>query len=190
MINILLNASVTGAIIIILWRLLYPVSKKYFRAAWHYAILKIAILFMLIPVSILAPRFNNIFAVKPAYISEQININAEAINLALSDIILFTTGISKMHRLKKQFLNSNSNNAEHETLELFLQCKRELKMRGRINLRRSKYIKTPLAFGLLKPVIILPETDMSADEKRFAIIHELTHIKNGDLMNLKNHAGV
>jgi hypothetical protein len=54
-------------------------------------------------------------------------------------------------------------------------------VRGRIILRTSEYIKTPFVFGLIKPLVILPETDMSADEKRLAFIHELTHIKNGDL---------
>ena len=94
-------------------------------------------------------------------------------------IVMFSGGICKMHRFKKQILNSSSNNVDRETLDLFLQCRKQLKVRG--TLRTSEYIKTPLAFGLINPLVILPETGMSADEKRLAFIHELTHIKNGDL---------
>ena len=235
MISILLNASITGGIVILLWYLSYPLSKKYFKASWHYIILKITMLFLVFPVSVFAPLFANIYTglfSKPelpyiSAISEQIqivNINAETINsvnMALADmvfsdaqysppfnqtdnisdeikntslnlpylqilwltvaVIMLSGGIRKMHRFKKQILNSSNSDVDRETLELFLQYRNRLKVRGRINLRTSEYIKTPLAFGLINPLVILPETDMSADEKRLAFIHELTHIKNGDL---------
>jgi beta-lactamase regulating signal transducer with metallopeptidase domain/phage pi2 protein 07 len=255
MINLLFNASITGGIVILLWYLSYPLSKKYFKASWHYAVLKITMVFMLIPISILAPIFNNMFAgltAKPdmTYISEiskqiqVINIDAEkinSVNSALSDfvfpetppvqysppsrqvnninnnvieqpdntiidikgtpqierssvnipylqliwlivaIILFSNGIRKMHKFKKQILNNSSSNVDRETQELFMQYKKQLKVRGRITLRTSKYIKTPLVFGLIKPLVIFPETNMNADEKRLALTHEFTHIKNGDL---------
>jgi len=219
MINPLLNASVTGGIVIFLWALTYPLSKKYFRASWHYAVLKITMVFLILPISIFAPMFNNMLAglfAKPDMpnISEQIS----TVNTALSNIVfsgnikdpnqseqssnseprsvsipylqiiwfiavafLFAGKIRKMRKFKKQILKFNSSDVDRETLDLFLQCKKQLKVRGRITLRTSEYIKTPLTFGLIKPFVVFPKTDMNADEKRIAFTHELTHIKNGDL---------
>lgn len=232
MINMLLNASVTGGIIILLWYLSCPLSQRCFKASWHYTVLKIAMVFMLFPVGVLAPGFGNILTGlfdKPElpYISEQVqvmNITPEkvnSVNAVLSDlvfpdfwyfpqtaadnisieqpdnitpsipylqlswlivaIILFGGGICKMHKFKKQIINNTNSSVDRETLRLLLQCKEQLKVHGRIAVRTSEYIKTPLVFGLVRPCVILPETDMSMDEKRLAFIHELTHIKNGDL---------
>lgn len=38
-----------------------------------------------------------------------------------------------------------------------------------------------LAFGLLKPTIVLPKLPLTASERQMIIQHELIHIKNGDL---------
>lgn len=201
MINILLNASISGGIVVLLWYLLYPLSKKYFKASWHYIILKITLLFLILPLSIFAPELS----VKP----ERLNINTETINSAVSNIIfpdevsytknanpdfpylqilwliaaviMFSGELYKMRRFKKQILNTSNSNVDRDTLDLFLQCREQLKVRGKVQLRTSEYIKTPLAFGLVNPIVILPQTDMNANEKRLAFIHELTHIKNGDL---------
>jgi beta-lactamase regulating signal transducer with metallopeptidase domain len=95
--------------------------------------------------------------------------------------VLFSGGIRKMRKFKKQILKNSSGDADRETRELFHQCKKQLKIRGKTTLRTSEYIKTPLVFGLINPFVIFPETDMDPDEKKLAFIHELTHIKNGDL---------
>jgi|GEM_PF-5829481 Antirepressor regulating drug resistance, predicted signal transduction N-terminal membrane component len=233
MTDILLNVSITGGIVILLWYLSYPFSKKHFKASWHYAVLKITMVFMVIPISIFAPAFNNVFSglfAKPdlpyiAELSGQIQIikidteSINSVNSALSDIVFYddnqnqtiiddtpssteqgsvnipylqiiwlvtavflcANGISKMRKFKKQIIKCSSGDVDRETLELFSQCKTQLKIHGEITLRISEHIKTPLVFGLTKPCIIFPETDMSTDEKRIALIHELTHIKHGDL---------
>ena len=54
--------------------------------------------------------------------------------------------------------------------------------RRRIEVRRSDRIGSPLTYGVLRPVILLPsDTDLS-DTKRFEFIlaHELTHIRHFD----------
>jgi len=56
-----------------------------------------------------------------------------------------------------------------------------MKIRNAV-IRTGKIIKTPLVMGLFKPIVIIPDTFfMTAEEKTFAITHELTHIKNRDL---------
>lgn len=225
MLNIL-YASITGGIMILLWYLSYPLSRKYFKASWHYSILKTAMVFLVLPIPALTRLFSGFSASVNSFpyvsvLSEQIqtlNISESAIhsvNAALSDIvffgeplppiqagsneisgaaipylqivwlltavILFAGGTWKMVRTKNQITRFCGHSADSETGALFLQCKAQFKVRGSIALRTSRYIKTPLVFGLIRPTIVLPETDMNAEEKRLALTHELMHIKTGDL---------
>ena len=229
MIDILLNAGAAGGLAVLLWYLSYPLSKKHFKASWHYAVLKIAAVFMAAPVSIFASAFNSIAVkVNTQHVPELppvISIDAETINSvnsALSDFVfpsvpyspplrdgdtavtgtaksaapdipylqiiwlivagvIFFCGAGKVHRFRKRIAAASCVIADREALEIFLKCKRCIGVRGTVSLRTSKYIKMPFVFGLIHPTVIFPETDMSADEIRIAFIHELTHIKNGDL---------
>ena len=220
MLNIV-YASMTGGIVVLLWALSYPVSRKVFKASWHYAILKLAMVFMVLPLPMLALLFSGSSGAVPSYVSglteqiQTINISESAIhsvNSALSGLvndplpvspagpggtggaavpvlqlvwacvtaILLAGWARKMVRYKKQVARLSGYCADTEAWGLFLQCKEQLKVRGQIALRTSRHIQTPFVSGLLRPVIVLPETGMSADEKRLALTHELTHIKHGD----------
>lgn len=237
MLELFINLSITGGTAVLLWALTYPLSKKYFKASWHYAVLKITMVFMIIPISLFTPALTEILK-KPDLSAipaeelrwnwsvstsqnEEIMVKTERIInygeldglirpdaymlfpefngriLAISRhiktkaphlwilwlsvaIIMFSRGIYKMKAFKKRILK-NALPPCGEDIELFLQCKKRLGIRGDITLLSSGYIKTPLVFGLIKRFVIFPETGMSADEKRIAFIHELSHIKNRDL---------
>lgn len=52
------------------------------------------------------------------------------------------------------------------------------------DIRLSENVSGPMVTGVRKPMILLPadfETRFSADQRRFALIHEMAHIKRGDL---------
>lgn len=217
MIDMLLNTTVTGGIVILLWFMTYPLSRKYFKASWHYTVLKIIMVFMVFPIGVFAGLIEQSNLHIPDQI-QKVSINSNtvnSVNIALSEfvfpdfqyspqltqteaktipevpylqiiwlitaIVLLFIGIWKMQKFKKQIITKSSGNVDSETIELFTRCKDELRIRGEIMLRISGYIKTPFVFGLIKPIVIFPETGMTLDEKRLAFRHELTHIKNGDL---------
>ena len=50
--NILFTMSLSGNMVFLLYILTYPLSKKYFTLAWKYRILKIAIIFYLVPIPV------------------------------------------------------------------------------------------------------------------------------------------
>lgn len=216
MINTFLNASISGGIIVLIWYLSYPVSKRIFNASWHYAILKMAMLFMLFPLSLFAAKLSSIFSdliTKTTYghniVSDGITNAAETISthpldsvhLSLSKanasimgfvgylqlawllgvVILAAIEIRKFYVFKKQLLRSSNENPDEETNRIFQLCKIQMGLRKKIVLRTSDYIKTPLVVGILKPIIIFPAVGLCVEEKKLAITHELTHVKNGDL---------
>lgn len=68
--------------------------------------------------------------------------------------------------------------------ELYDCCLSELNIKKRIPLYSSAYLSSPMATGLVKPVIILPIhllSEFTEEEIRFILLHELTHMKHRDL---------
>ena len=68
--------------------------------------------------------------------------------------------------------------------ELYACCLSEMNIKKKIPLYSSAYLTSPVAAGLVKPVIILPIhmlSEFTEKEIRFILLHELTHIKHRDL---------
>jgi len=59
-----------------------------------------------------------------------------------------------------------------------------LGIRGEIRVLRSAWVGTPLAWGLLRPALLLPEDALgwSADRRRAVALHELAHVKRRDCL--------
>lgn len=53
--------------------------------------------------------------------------------------------------------------------------------RRRVRLCRSRAADTPLTFGVLRPVIALPDQAYTPDELRYILLHELTHVRRFDV---------
>lgn len=80
-----------------------------------------------------------------------------------------------------------------EVRERFERCCVRLGLKKRIELGQSKDITTPVSFGLLRPYIVLPETglgNLSDAELDHVLLHELTHIRHGDLITNYLFCGV
>lgn len=71
--------------------------------------------------------------------------------------------------------------ADRETLALFAACKEELRVRRAVRLERCPLAGTPMLVGLLRPRVLLPDAPADPDALRFILLHELTHLKSGDL---------
>uniref|UniRef100_UPI002586F3F9 M56 family metallopeptidase n=1 Tax=uncultured Anaerotruncus sp. TaxID=905011 RepID=UPI002586F3F9 len=71
--------------------------------------------------------------------------------------------------------------ADRETLALFAACKEELRVRRAVRLERCPLAGTPMLVGLLRPRVLLPGAPADPDALRFILLHELTHLKSGDL---------
>ena len=197
MTDVLINLSITGGFIILIWYLSYPVTKRYFKASWHYAMLKISLVFLVFPISLFSPLFAKMpelpvinmastisEVILPeiqsvTYVPEKtaLNIPYPQIIWIIGTVIMLSYSFYKMYKLRKQLIQ----NSTAVDSEIFTQCKDELRIRYNVNLRKSTHLHTPLAFGLMHPTVILSDTEMTPEEQWLVILHELTHIKNGDL---------
>ena len=72
------------------------------------------------------------------------------------------------------------------TLKIFTQAKAiHLGIKRNISIWYSKNIETPVTFGFLKPVILLPFSlvnNITNEEAESIILHELAHVKNNDYL--------
>lgn len=67
---------------------------------------------------------------------------------------------------------------------LFLDCRRKTVPFCKAELKVSRLLSSPVSFGLRPYVVILPEEhlhSLSVTELRHILLHELTHIRHGDL---------
>ncbi|MFC1793694.1 M56 family metallopeptidase [Planctomycetota bacterium] len=74
--------------------------------------------------------------------------------------------------------------AKDQLLDVLNQCRRELDVRQDIQLRLSTGMPSPAVCGLFRPTILMPAAlpdKLSPDKLRAVLIHELAHIKRGDL---------
>ncbi|MHC4541946.1 MAG: M56 family metallopeptidase [Planctomycetota bacterium] len=81
-------------------------------------------------------------------------------------------------------LIAQSTPVEGRLLEMLNQCRQDVGIRRNIQLRLSTGTPSPAVCGLFKPTILMPAAlsdKLPADKLRAALIHELAHIKRGDL---------
>jgi len=81
-------------------------------------------------------------------------------------------------------LIAQSEPAKNRLPDMLNQCRRKVGIRRNIKLRLSNNISCPAVCGLFKPVILIPTAlleKLSPDRLRAVLLHELFHVKRGDL---------
>jgi beta-lactamase regulating signal transducer with metallopeptidase domain len=75
--------------------------------------------------------------------------------------------------------------AEERVVSLLAQCRNELGLRREVRVIESPQITTPAVFGFLRPRLLLPAGmvgELSHEQLRFVILHELVHVKRRDVL--------
>jgi len=105
-------------------------------------------------------------------------------------LVLWLVGVSAFLALLLQRVRfvrrlvATSSRAERELLNLLQQCRRQIGVRWHITLRISDGIPSPAVCGLFRPTVLIPASlaeKLSPEALRATLIHELAHIKRGDL---------
>ncbi|MBN2211722.1 MAG: M56 family metallopeptidase, partial [Sedimentisphaerales bacterium] len=69
-------------------------------------------------------------------------------------------------------------------LELFEDCKQQMQVRTVVGLVATDRVKSPSLFGFIRPRVLLPREVIEhtrAEELRYIFLHELAHLKRGDI---------
>lgn len=197
----------SGNILLLLFILLKRVFKEFFDYELQNTILKICLIFFILPLSLIID-FINIVVIKlfgSVFIEKiQFRGNAPTIiftdnniitNPALHTIIAFfilwlfmTCIISGYHLFSywklRKFACISAEVICSDSLCSFLEEQaKALNIKRRIELYQNKCLISAYTMGTFRPVIILPANSSEA-ELKIIILHELKHVKNNDTLFL------
>lgn len=187
--------SLTGPVsaLIALLYLLTPLMRKSYAAKWRQYMWIFCAVRLLLPVKLSSPSLYTIelpseavAAANTAAASAEPVAGIKMITV-LSAVWLLGTAIflsiqavsyiAFRHSVKRWSARCEN----EEILNIFTVSKAAMGIKREIGLRICKKIKSPMVTGFLKPVLLLPHEDYSADEAEIIIRHELIHFKKHHL---------
>lgn len=191
----LLLMSISGTLMYFLSCIFGKHSRHH---VWQYAMLVASVLILLVPIqkifeipklfSITVPQSINIssFPTSPSITQKgvltSITVSGIITILWFTGIFFFLSRIVlkyiKTSRELKQITEECYND---KVLNIYFNICNTLSVKKNIVIRQSKYIHSPLLFGILKPIIIIPDKQFSCKELEMILLHELTHYKHHDL---------
>ena len=210
--NLLFTMSLAGTMVFIFYILFYPLTKRWVSLRWRYGMLKIAMIFYLVPfpegkylitrameemypalwkrvpkmVAAMDPKY--MFIVSDNWI--QILPKAKLMLLALlvsgiiTLVIIAKYGI-RYCKMKKIYLSFQEEQSKTEEQKLFFRWKREMGIQKEILFVSSEHCTSPMTCGQWSPVILFPrmeQTKLDREDYDFLIRHELVHILHRDLL--------
>lgn len=69
--------------------------------------------------------------------------------------------------------------------DVFDACCKQLRIKKEVQIRQSRFITVPISFGWKKPFVVFPGqsiNNLPQTELEHVVLHELTHIRHGDLI--------
>ena len=96
----------------------------------------------------------------------------------LAGAAVFLIGAAISYAQFKRLIGKNSTSAECVLLD---EVKSQICIKRKITLKRSPLTDAPLMVGIIRPTLILPESELTEPELRHVFMHELTHCKRLDL---------
>ena len=192
LLKLVLKLSVSGSVFFLLFFILSYFTKKIFSAKWNLFILKLNMIFYLIPITLIynsipkhskgigIGRFNIVF--KPM---ESSNYFADIIGY-LFYIWLIGVSILIIWNLYcyKRFIKSikESYYSDKNLEEAIYNCKVDLNIATNIKVKKSYLVSCPMIIGIIKPTIIFPSNIEYSSKLIPVIMHELIHYKRNDLL--------
>lgn len=169
-------------------------GRKY--AAMRYAMLAAAVVIMLVPFNLISFMPKLVRVELPSQISystgyaANVETGADIESFVIAAVILIwllgalISGIGvvrnyiKTTRILKRVTEESY---DERILDTYLNVCSMASVRPRAELRVSRYLNSPLLFGVLKPQIIIPSRRFTDTELEMIIAHELIHYKHKDL---------
>ncbi|MCH5213121.1 MAG: M56 family metallopeptidase [Oscillospiraceae bacterium] len=188
--------SISGSMMFLLSALLHKQMRQRF-ARWYYALLVTAAAMFIIPLQALfsshkifkvsVPASDTIVSGGMPYTSVHIsNIAVSPAQLiimlwAAVSFILICITIFKYFKVSRSLKRISRECYNSDILEAFSEVKNNMRIYREIELRISRNLDSPLLFGVLRPIVIVPERDFTHNELVMIFTHELTHYKHCDL---------
>lgn len=205
--DLLLSMSLVGSMFFLIYLLIRPVILLRFSSLWRYRILKITLLFFLLPYQHLKVKFRGLFRLLSSWILPSGYRDGSGIERVYLSRIIFTypdgstyvkngalllvlytiwvvviSAVAFYHLIKyiqcKKILHKIS--TPPLSLTLYTHHKKAKKREQKVQLLSSPHIAVPFTIGFISPLIVFPATLTEENRRKMALSHELTHISNRD----------
>lgn len=202
--------SLSGSVIVVLYKLFAPIARRFFPQSWRSSILKMALVFYLVPVPIfkdflmshiqgLFPfpfelfESNEFWKIDPEYTinmqSRQFFLGAGvilvylfALCMAVVITIVIVKQLKEYHSTLYTYLSNVFTEAPPQQFEKWLlEIKEELQVKRNIKIICSKLCDAPITIGVFSPVIIFPTLDKLNLEPT-----DYQYILKHELIHIKN----
>lgn len=202
--------SIIGTVLFFVLWLLKPITRKVFSASWNYYIWVCVLAVMIIPLRVTLPENEIGLSLQEAVNVQTQHIEiAEEIQLpfnegAVMDTKTATTKNNSIVTKTQDILSYVVPIASViwlivATVVFVVKLVRYLLFirqtcrtsypadipqikEKRVSARVSGYISSPLMMGVLKPVLLLPDTNLSEEQINNVVLHEMTHYKRRDML--------
>lgn len=194
--TVLMLSAIGGAFGLVL-SVLRPITEKNFSPKWQYYIWLAILLVMILPISfgssekVFHPRVPQLradfeviemqstsnvpLAEQPQNTAAKRTPTGQSVLRILCGIWLFGAAAIAAVKLIRYFIFLKAMRAESERIS-----SPDI-VPKRIEVRKTGALDAPLIVGLIKPVLYLPEIELSAQSMDYVLKHELTHYRRGDL---------
>ena len=186
--NLLFNMSLSGNMVFILYILTYPLTKKFFSLEWRYRILKIAIVFYLIPISLCKYFILNVLHRCFPLLWEKIShiivdMDNKYIIIVSQDFMKLSSRVSYM-LVVLLIIAIVAFSIIRERIIQYWKWKRVCIVGSEKPTNLEQYIFFKAKNEMRINILILPKWDEEIDENKYEymIRHELVHIKHHDLL--------
>ncbi len=181
-----------GALLII-----SPLIKKSFVAKWRYFMWLFVALRLIFPFKI-QPIAAPITVEIPKSLQTVTAVSAAAhrgaqtapvsVQSVLMLIWLLGTGVFVLRQViayftfKRSVRRWSADITDEGVTDILEEIRASLSIRRKIKFMTCKTVNTPMVFGLIKPVLLLPRQDYSERELRVILRHEMVHFKRNDIL--------
>lgn len=203
--------SIAGSALTAVLAMLKPLTKRFFSYKWHYYIWLAVLLVMIMPIRFSMPQRNsepvNEAAVQSVQsVKSSDDYRADAQQQTETNIVTGNTA-ERTAEIIKPVVNSDRNIIGYIWLfgaALFIiidlvsylrlivmvrkntsviSCAEVSEIYGAaLTVRKGKGLSSPFIMGVFKPVLVLPETELSSEQLDNILRHEMTHFRRRDIL--------
>lgn len=206
-----LITSLAGSVLSIVITLLKPVTKKVFGYSWHYYIWLAVLFVMIAPVRFSLPQNSTDITAQNTQTAqtEQITENVQTdiadtmqttnaatitavqratnfIGMILDDRMNYIGIIWVLGMIFSLLININGYARliiKIHKNSVVISCPETANFTDKkITVRKGRDLSSPFILGIFRPTLVLPDTDLSAEQLNNILRHEMTHFKRKDIL--------
>lgn len=205
--NLLFSMSLAGSLVLLIYLVIKPAARRFLPATWRYWLLKIALLFYLLPYQYLKYKYKAVMGL--IFPGQKLNLeiddryvtttnrmllvdsdgrlyfkNHTLILIILGIWVVLTTIYLLYHLIK--YVDCMKDLQRITKVPVILpdaaneQCHFSKPAKAKFSIFVSQHIATPFTIGIFSPRIILPASVVNTNACRMIVSHELEHVKNHD----------